>query len=443
MSRQILGFNKKEMESFISFSYFRTNITTMRITIATLFILFSVALIGQNDENHLKPHVLKASAQIQGQYGERWYNQFSELSGFGLATPIASTSLYGMPIFPDSTIIVAETNEGEVIYNYIHAAATVINPFYTLDEWILPDGTVTVDSFALDYSYTRNLDSNIVDTLIVYYIESHDLVDYYDFNNSGSPNPGEFANQVLFSGTVGSLFPPSALIAQGQFAVRYDQWSQADTVLLTYEDSTTGGSIKRLYRDIDIQITPANGGRVGAFVEFRPGYTWTTSDTLFDKNYFEVVTAEQNGQSTAPVDYFSENFAGGSYVLRRQGLYNEYSGNLSYLNTQLEFTQAFSASWIYEHHFMWFKVSHPNVGLEDLEVGDFAVYPNPTVGILNIAFSEKDIFENRLIEVYSIEGKLIQTVNTNSSVVQLNTYDWTPGLYIVRSEGNSQTVVVK
>ena len=414
----------------------------MRYSLLFLLILGFNISFAQEEEKTIEPHVLKSNAQIEGQYGERWYNQFAELSGFGLATPIGLATLYGMPIFPDSTIIVAQNNDGDVIYNYIHGAATVINPFHTLDEWLQPGGTVTLDSFAVDYSYTRNLDSNIVDTLLIYYIESHDLIDYFDLNNNNQSDVGEFSHQVLFSGSEGNLFPSSRLVAQGMFAVRYDQWSQVDTVLLTIEDSTTGGSINRLYRDLDILVTPSNGGRLGAFLEFRPGYTWTTSDTLFDMNYFELVTVEQNGASTAPTDYFSPEFGGGSYVLRRQSLYNEYSGNLSYLNNQLEFTQAFGASWIYEHHFMWFKVSHPNVGLEDLDKGDFTVFPNPASDVINVAFSANSFLGNP-VEIYSLEGKLVHSEITSDEVFQIDVSNWSPGMYIVLSGSNSKRLIVK
>lgn len=414
------------------------------LLIAFLTLAFFFAN-GQNSEHLIEPVPLKSGASIEDSYGERWYNQLSELSAFSLATPLSTTPLYGMSIFPDSTIIFG-VSEGNPVYAYFHGAATVINPFYTLDEWITPDGTVTVDSFALDYRYVRNLDSNVVDTLIISYIESHGLFNYFDINDNGEVDDQEFKHQILLDGEPGNLFPKTVMVQSGLVNRQYIQYSNSDTVLLTYEDSVADRGLKRLYRDIDIRVTPEDGGRVGAFVQFKPGYTWTMNDTLSNKNYFEVITAEQiaNNPGTAgPVDFFRAEFGGGSHVLRKKTLYNEYTGNSTFLNGQLEYTAGFSESWLYEHHLMWFKISHPNVGVDELAKSEFAVYPNPSESIVNVQFEESYIVGTGLLEVFNVEGKLLESLLVDDSTIQLDVSSWQPGFYILRAGGYSNTLIIK
>jgi hypothetical protein len=70
---------------------------------------------------------------------------------------------------------------------------------------------------------------------------------------------------------------------------------------------------------------------------------------------------------------------------------------------------------------------------EENDLIEFNIFPNPSTGILNIQF---ETYQDRAIEIYSIDGKLVKTISTDHSYIEVileNT-----GLYIVKvQDGNS------
>lgn len=75
--------------------------------------------------------------------------------------------------------------------------------------------------------------------------------------------------------------------------------------------------------------------------------------------------------------------------------------------------------------------------IDESVAGSLSVYPNPTTGLLNIEATGGLVSE---VEVISITGKVIYSVNVNSSSVQVNMSHLSKGVYMVRVKqptGNS------
>lgn len=70
------------------------------------------------------------------------------------------------------------------------------------------------------------------------------------------------------------------------------------------------------------------------------------------------------------------------------------------------------------------KPSHGNTTMD--------IYPNPTNDLLNIKFIEHD---SRTIEIYSIDGKLINSFGNSEQLIQLDVSSYSKGLYLIRSTG--------
>lgn len=70
----------------------------------------------------------------------------------------------------------------------------------------------------------------------------------------------------------------------------------------------------------------------------------------------------------------------------------------------------------------------------------FNIFPNPATGVVNIS-SEKSN-EIQKVELYSIQGKLIKSIdNQNSSLIQMDVRDLNSGIYLVKIESNKQFAV--
>ena len=75
---------------------------------------------------------------------------------------------------------------------------------------------------------------------------------------------------------------------------------------------------------------------------------------------------------------------------------------------------------------------------------EISIYPNPAKDVVNISFSNNA--ECRLIDIYSIDGRLMKSQNDNSN--KINIANLTPGLYLIKVRMNdgkefTEKIVVK
>lgn len=78
--------------------------------------------------------------------------------------------------------------------------------------------------------------------------------------------------------------------------------------------------------------------------------------------------------------------------------------------------------------------------IEDVEneaVGDFRIYPNPAVDVVNVAAS----MELGRVEIYSIDGSLVKVVEADDTQAQIAVGDLSKGTYIVRAVGKTERLI--
>lgn len=69
-------------------------------------------------------------------------------------------------------------------------------------------------------------------------------------------------------------------------------------------------------------------------------------------------------------------------------------------------------------------------------VSGLSVFPNPTINIVNVQFSSDQ--KNTIVELYSVEGKLLEKHVVNSRNLELNLSSYPAGSYFLRVN-NSDT----
>jgi len=79
------------------------------------------------------------------------------------------------------------------------------------------------------------------------------------------------------------------------------------------------------------------------------------------------------------------------------------------------------------------------VGVDDLNLTDLNIYPNPATDVVNITFSEA----GWQYEVIDLMGRLIAKENTVAVQSTMNTSSWATGLYILRAERRGEVITKK
>lgn len=272
-----------------------------------------------------------------------------------------------MPIFPDSTIILGLTTAGDTVHVWNHAGGTMIDPTFMPDGWLNGSSHYILDSIAFMYAYERHTDNTIVDTIHLELIKSIDA-QLYSFT---SGNQEEYQD-ILFD-TVNFVTRPSNIISS---------WD----IPLTEADSSLANGTQIGIKTIVIP-TPYSGfaakARIGAMITFKPGYTWNISDSLAGKNSFTLLSSEENGDNTAPTYLGDHNC---SYILPDDIRYNMDTLNWNgyYMPTWI-----WSNGFDWEHHYIFFKLTSNNVGINEAANvgGALNVYPNPIVENAAINYS--------------------------------------------------------
>lgn len=70
-----------------------------------------------------------------------------------------------------------------------------------------------------------------------------------------------------------------------------------------------------------------------------------------------------------------------------------------------------------------------NVGVEDYEVSNIDVYPNPTTGMVQVSSSK---FQVSGVDVYDVYGKLLNTLSAGGNEAEVNLGEYAAGVYFLR-----------
>lgn len=325
-----------------------------------------------------------------------WLNYGLQLDGPGGFSEAAAEGNFAL-VFPDSSIIAGVYDDGTVAYPQFNQFALLLDPKNMPVEGIASNSSYTMDSVAIAYAYVRTLDSSIVDTLVVQIIKQVTSLNY----NMGAPG-NENYQDISYNFATGNV--TSSMII-GTY-----------TYYLTENDSSN--FVNELIIETTGIPTQTNAARIGAVISFKPGYTYSITDSISEKNAFYLFSYEANGANTDPSYYGSQtngDYSGDmncSYVLSKSVRYNT---NTNGWNGYFLPTWGWQTGYAYENHIVSFKLNEI-VGIN--EISEHAIkikqnIPNP--------FSDYSVIN------YELE---------HSATVTLTVYDITGKKMIVQTEGN-------
>ncbi len=354
------------------------------------------------------------SAQMGGdRVFSGWLNYALQLddatNGF---TPGAAAPAF-MLIFPDTSIIAGVYSDGTTAYPQFMKAGTMLDPKNMPFMGINSSDPYSLDSLGIAYGYLRSLPSTVIDTLIVNIVKHSTALEY----------------------TLGGT--------ETYQDIEYNQATNtvaASNVLATYKipltETDSSSSVSEIFIKTTGLTTQAAGNRIGAVVSFKPGYSYSITDSISDKNAFYLFSYEQNGASTAPTYYGSVGVSASdmncSYALSSDVRYNMSTTGW---NGYFLPTWAWTDPYAYENHIIEFKISNPPVGISEFENGAKLGQnvPNPTNGTSMIKY-ELENNSKVALNVYDVTGKLVATQNigeqnAGAHAVNFNAADLAGGLY--------------
>ena len=87
--------------------------------------------------------------------------------------------------------------------------------------------------------------------------------------------------------------------------------------------------------------------------------------------------------------------------------------------------------------------NYPNAeGGEPIEVEDqLGLYPNPSSGWVTLKLPENQ--ELSLLRVFDRQGRVVHSIHNPETGIRFNVSDWTPGLYLVKTNGYTAKLMVK
>lgn len=332
-------------------------------------------------------------------------------------------------LFPDSNIIVGQYTTGQTAYAQFHKAATMLAPGYMPVQGLTPTTPYTLDSLGIVYAYLRNTTSTVTDTLVVQVIR-HDNNLVWDLTNATYQD-------ITYTHTNNAITPSQVLTTY--------------TYLLTETDSSNYPA--EIFFNTSAVPQQAAGNRIGVVVSFKPGYSYTSTDSIQDKNSFYLFSYENNGIGTDPTFYGTiadpNSDLNCSYALPSSVRYNF---NPNGWNGYFIPTWAYTTGYAYENHVIEFKVSEL-VGInENNSAVSVSTYPNPANQNVVINYTMKQDADV-VIQVTDITGRIVMTQRegnraTGEYRAELNTGSLSEGTYFINviADGvsnNATKIVVK
>lgn len=352
-------------------------------------------------------------------FHNRWYNL-----GFTFNLVYQTYSdFYATPLFPDTLIDIHYSNG--VAKPFIHVASVVLDPTHPYfgsigspgeNLYLNEDISYTLDSLEVWFNYQRNhSDVTLADTLIV---------QYFTFDPSFTPNEwvgkeieDAFGVDTLrvadlnFSQKTKSLFANPALTIQ------------TSKVALSIKD--TGESLKL----INTNKFAVNAGLpVGASIYFKPSYAYKLNDQSTLLNTFWMEAWKEATETTGDIypiqikNDLNATYYGDYYTL--YDFYN-YSGWYQKMAPVYMMGPAFDR----DHLALFFNLSaSQSATVKETYKNVFSVWPNPCKGTCYFSTQKKEMAQ---IQLFSSDGKLIETYPINPTDNNINISDLLPGFYLL------------
>ena len=276
------------------------------------------------------------SAYIQ----TRWYNYATTMNNNNGNIG----SLNWVYLFPDSLVY---ARYGSSYYKtWVHAAAVVLDPTDNVFQYagslnIYKNMPYRLDSIGIYGKYVRHLASSIVDTLIIEFLaESNSNMPNYFFTGS-SVQSSYGVDTVFFKG----LYQTNALLNDNSKIIVKIPLTAAIVA------DTLASGLNYFKVGLSLPISVSAGKVIVMTYQFKPGYTYSLSDTLNNMNYFEFLTYEENGDNTYP-SYSKMSFNQSLLVSSWGPLNIGFNWDSLFIPSF-----AFPQSYPYENHLVDFKLS--------------------------------------------------------------------------------------
>lgn len=387
---------------------------------------------GKKDDARLKNIQINKTKTNKDRGASRWINYADAAQEMlGLEFKLNANNL-----FPDTSI--------KVLYSdgvggpWIHALADVVDvtSLYFNDDFNSPgellltnNSQFKLDSILMYCLYDRNLDEEVVDTLLVEILINDTDLDVYYFAGSTAAS---YNTDTLFFIGVPYAHTTNSLDNPNKISLKFP---------LTQEIAADTMSDGILPLPLGLDIPDVNFRIFTVAYSFIPGYAYTLDDTLTSKNRFMFISQKE-------VD--------GGYMVT----YNKKDYNSSYIvATDIRFeldptsdwngiyspAYAFEPTYRYDHHLIDYKVTGVSnfgyVGIKEsanyLKVN---AYPNPANSILNVELNSN---ENAVISIVNLIGQTVKVVNTNDTFNTIQISDLNSGMYMLKVEQAGKTYTSK
>jgi hypothetical protein len=282
----------------------------------------------------------------------------------------------------------------------------------------------TVDSMSVMYAYTRALPANIVDTLVVYmyYNTSNAIMPTYYFTGMSA----DYGSDTLYFKAMPYTYGSNSPTASNKITIK---------VPLTAQD--TAATFFRM-KDFAVNYAVPGGKLVACSMTFKPGYSYTTGDSIDNKNAFFFASYEEQGAGTFPLYTYCPNSGSAacdwnvSQIVTSDVRYNASQ----YWNGFFIPSYAFTAPYTFEHHLFWWKVTSTNVGVAETAADGMSLeqnIPNPANGNTIIHYSIENA-ANVNLAVYDVTGKQVMNFNQGHQnageyQVEINAENLNAGVY--------------
>lgn len=365
---------------------------------------------------------IRFRSQLSGDRASYWLNY--ALQSDDPTGPTAGLADFNfLLIFPDSEIIAGQFTTGETAYPQFIKAATMLDPKNMPIQGISAASPYTLDSIGIAYAYLRNTPPTVIDTLVVQ-IFKHDVSLEYTTQSTYT------YQDITYTYTNNDITPSQVLATY--------------TYLLDENDSSNFAS--EIFFNTSNVPSQAAGNRIGVVVSYKPGYTYSITDSIDLKNSFYVFSSEQNGLGTDPT-YFGITGMGTSDLNTSYTLSTDVRYNINTLGWNGYFlpTWAWNTDYAAENHIIEFKVSEV-VGIQEASLGLASnAFPNPANGQIFVDYSLQKSADIT-IEITDLAGRLVLADRQGDRSqgqyrVQLNTSELPEGTYFVnvRTEAGAVT----
>jgi len=321
----------------------------------------------------------------------RWYNYANTMNTLNGGLGVLNSNY----LFPDTQI----TAQFGTNYStpWVHSAAVVLDPtdslFYSNTGLNIDANTAySLDSIGIYCNYTRNPLSTVVDTLIVEFLAE-----------SGSNMPSYYFTGPNFQ----SAYGVDTIFFKG--LQRTNSFLNAPNTITVKYPLTAASAMDTLVSGVNYfkigpssPITVAAGKKVAITYQFKPGYSYVQADTLNNKNYFSLLSYEENGSNTYP--FYTKSSFNQSFIIPSWARFNPGS----VWNTLYVPTIAFVQSYSLENHLVDFKLT----AAQSIQTPDLVITE------INYNGPESGTDSTEFIEIY----------NNDTANVNLNGYSFAEGV---------------